>query len=186
MNQIITSSVILIAQTEISNRYVFGAYNSNNEAVAFIKLPEDHQFFVNELTGEQTVIGFNTLMATPDDFPDDGRICITHHPKKIGENAIPATSIEEGIEIAKKRAVGRNKDRIYVIGGSSIIQQCLEKNLLDEIKLTVVKNYFDEAEYFVYLDFDLNQWKIKEDSGWLVSTDSKPENLEYRFYTLKK
>lgn len=186
MNKILTSSVILVAKTKTPGHYIFGAYKENDKATGFMRLPEDYKMFTEALTGEQTVMGFKTLQATPDDFPDDGRICVTHHPEKVNKGAIPASDIPEGIKIAKERAAERGKDRIYVIGGASIIRQCLEKNLLDEIKLTMVYDHYEEADHFVYLDLKIDEWNIEKDSGILISKHSKPENLKYRFYTLKR
>lgn len=186
MKNILTSSIILLSKSPDSQRFVFGAYDKEGNATRFVKLPEDHKMFVDTLVGEQTVMGIKTLNATPIDFPDDGRICITHHPEKVDKNAIPAQSIEEGIQIAKQRARDRNKSKIFVIGGASIIKQCIDKQLLDEVLLTVTDDYFSEADRLVYLDFSIADWLIEEDSGILVSSKSKPSNLHYRFYTLKK
>lgn len=186
MENILTSSIILLAKTSAPHHFVFGAYDKEGKATSFVKLPEDHKMFVDTLTGEQTVMGAKTLDATPETFPDAGRICITHHPEKVQKEGIPAQSIEEGIQIAKQRAKERNKNKIYVIGGANIIAQCLDKNLLDEIILTVVSDYYEEADRLVYLDFDIEKWEIIQDSGELISSGSKPKNLKYRFYTLHK
>lgn len=186
MKAILTSSIILLAETTDPHRYVFGAYDNQGKATGFVKLPEDHKMFIDTLVGEQTVMGAKTLDATPETFPDAGRICITHHPEKIRKKGIPAQSIEEGIQIAKQRAKEKNKNKIYVIGGAHIIAQCLEKNILDEIILTIVSDYYEEADRLVYLDFDIEKWDIIQDSGELISSESKPEKLKYRFYTLRK
>lgn len=184
MENIKVSAVILLAKTQNKNKYVFGAYK-NKEATGFVSLPEDHDRFVKILTGVQTIMGFNTLKATPKDFPDAGRICITHHPEKVESPALAVNSIEEGITMAKKRAQAADQNRVYVIGGASIIQQCLEKKLLDEIELTLVYDYYQEEDTdLVFLEFDLSKWTIKTDSGILISADSKPKNLAYTYYTL--
>lgn len=181
-----TSSMILLAKTEIADKYLFGAYKNNGEATGFIKLPEDHKRFISKLTGIQTIMGANTLKATPADFPDGGRICITHHPDQIEKGAIPAPNIRSGIETAKKRAEIHHQKVVYVIGGASIIRQCIDLNLLDEIELTLTYGHQKDVPNPVYLDFHLDDWKITEDSGLLISKNSKPKNLKYRFLTLNR
>lgn len=184
MELIKVSAVILLAKTKEENQYVFGAYQ-NKKATSFVDLPEDHDRFVQILTGEQTLMGFHTLEATPQDFPDAGRICVTHHPEKVGKNAIAVDSIKEGIEIAKKRAKKADKNQVYIVGGASIIKQCLEKNLLDEIELTLVYDYYQSANtHFVFLHFDLTKWTILKDSGIQIANDSKPHKLKFRYCTL--
>lgn len=165
---------------------MFGAYSDKGEAAGFLSLPEDHRRFVKMLTGRQTVMGFKTLEATPADFPDAGRICITHHPEKVNPPAIAAGSIAEGIEIAKQRASKTGQNVIYVIGGAEILTQCLEQQLLDEVELTLTEEYLDSAPNLIYLDFDLDDWEITDDSGILTSADSNPAHLQYRYLTLRK
>lgn len=185
MREIITSSIILLAKTSIEDQYIFGAYKDSGEATDFLQLPEDHEMFVNTLIGQQTVMGVNTLNATPLDFPDGGRICITHHPEKVRNDAIAATSIKQGIEIAKKRAEATNQEKIYVIGGAELIQQCLELQLLDEIQLTLTYGYKKQVENPIYLNFKLNNWKIIEDSGIMISANSIPKGLKFSYLRLK-
>ncbi len=183
---IVTSSIILLAKTDVPNRYIFGAYKNSGEATSFLQLPEDHKLFVETLTDQQTVMGRKTLQATPDDFPDAGRICITHYPNEINKGAIPAGSLSKGIEIAKRRAVKTGKNSVFVIGGASIIRQCLKEGLLDEICLTLTYDHQKPVSHPVYLDFTLKEWTIKEDSGILISKDSQPKNLKYRYLRLGK
>lgn len=186
VDQIKTSSIILLAKTEKENCYIFGAYKDNGEATSFLNLPEDHKMFVDTLTNQQTIMGYKTLKATPTDFPDAGRICITHHPNKIDNNAIPASSISEAIDIAKKRAQKTEKDTVFVIGGASIIKQCLEQDLLDEVRLTLTQDYNKPVSNPVYLEFNIDDWNIKKDSGILTSKNAKPNNLKYQYLTLAK
>lgn len=186
MKTIQVSSIILLARTETPHHYIFGAYKNNGEATSFVDLPEDHRMFVETLTDEQTVMGFKTLQATPQDFPDAGKICVTHHPKRVPAYAIAAKSIKEGIQIAKERATKVGKEKIYIIGGASIIKQCLQEGLLDEIKLTLVYDHLKKVDQFVYLNFTINKWNIDSDSGILIAKHSKPDKLHYRYYTLKK
>lgn len=181
-----TSSVILLAKTERLHQYIFGSYKDNGEATHFLKLPEDHKMFVETLTNQQTVMGHRTLQATPEDFPDAGRICVTHYPDDIGKGAIPAESLSKGIEIAKKRALKAGKKIIYVIGGASIMQQCLDQNLLDEICLTLAHDHQKPVSHPVYLDFAIENWSIKKDSGILISKDSEPADLRYQYLILEK
>ncbi len=185
ISSVITSSIILLAKTGQSNKYMFGAYTNDGKATSFLKLPEDRKMFEETLVNRQTVMGRNTFNATPADFPDAGRICITHHPEKIEDKGIPASTIEEGIAIAKERATKAGQNIIYVIGGANIIKQCLEKNLLDEIKLTLTYGHRADVENPVYLDFNMDDWEVKEDSGIMVSKNSEPEDLEYRYLRIE-
>lgn len=180
----IVSSVILLAQTEKHNKYIFGAYKDNGEATDFLQLPEDHKLFIDTIRGKQVVMGKETLMATPDNFPDGGRFCVTHHPETVGRKAIAVDSIPKAIEMAKMAANKQEQDRIYVIGGASIIGQCFENNLLDEMRLTLTYGHKENVLNPVFLNFDIEKWRIIEDSGILIAENSFPDHLRYRFLTL--
>src|SRR5690625_5249667 len=110
-----TSSIILLAKTEKAQQYIFGAYKDNGEATGFVKLPEDHKMFLETLRNQQTIMGVKTLEATPKDFPDAGRICVSHHPDKVRPDAIGVNSISKGMDIASKRAVKAGKSKVFVI-----------------------------------------------------------------------
>lgn len=185
MKNIITSAVVLLAETETMGKYLFGAYNDKGEAISFLSLPEDHGVFIKLLIGQQTIMGANTLKATPDIFPDGGRICVTHHPENVKLPAIAAKNIEEAIELAKERAEKRGENKVYVIGGANLMKQCLEENLLEEIELTLTFGHKKDVQNPVYLDFNLENWKIIKDSGLLTSEVSEPKKLNYRFLTLR-
>lgn len=185
MTEIITSCVILLAKTNQPNNYVFGAYKNSGEATGFVDLPEDHKRFVEILRNHQTIMGASTLKATPDDFPDGGRYCVTHHPENVGHKAKAVDSIERGIALAKVQAAKIGQKRVFVVGGASIIEQCLEKNLLDEIELTLTHDHQKQIPNPVYLQFDLASWEIVEDSGILVSKDSDPKDLKFQYLLLK-
>lgn len=184
-SSIITSAIILLAKTETPHKYLFGAYTDDGEATSFLDLPEDRERFVKTLTDKQTVMGRKTLEATPLDFPDGGRICISRHPDKIRTDAFAAKSISQGIAIAKERATQDGQNSIYIIGGADIIKQCLNQHLLDEIKLTIAYGHQDDISNPIYIYFDLEDWEVQESSGVLTSAESKPEKLEYEFLTLK-
>lgn len=186
LSRIQTSSVILLAQTPISNRYLFGAYKNNGEATRFLSLPEDHERFVRILTGEQTLMGRKTWEATPADFPDAGRVCITHHPENIKKGTLVVENITQGITLAKERALKTEKSSIFIVGGASIIQQCLAQDLLDEIHLTLAYDHQKQVSNPVYLDFKQENWNLKEDSGLLLSKRSSPKNIRYRYLLLQK
>lgn len=185
MKNIITSAIILLAQTNEKNKYLFGSYKDNGEATSFLKLPEDHKRFVDILRNQQTIMGASTLKATPEDFPDSGRFCVTHHPEAVHKNAVAVNSIQKGIELAKEKAKKEGNQCVFVIGGASIIKQCLEQNLLDKIELTLTYAHQKNVENPVYLEFDFTKWEILKDSGKMISKTSNPKKLNYRFLTIK-
>lgn len=186
MENIIISSIILLAKTAIPNRYIFGAYKDNGDATSFLNLPEDHDMFVNTLIAQQTIMGRETLEATPLDFPDNGRICVTHHPETLRKDAIAARSITEAITIAKQRAMERGQEKVFVIGGASIMKQCIDQNILDEVLLTLTESHNENVPHPVYLDFNLSDWLLVKDSGVMIGQNSQPENLKFHYYTLWK
>lgn len=177
-------AIILLAESGLLNQYIFGAYKDNGEATSFVKLPEDHQRFVEILTGQQTIMGRKTFDATPDDFPDAGRIVITHQPEEINSPGIGVKNLETALDLATKRAKKNGQKEIWIVGGASIIQQCIEENLLDEIKLTLTYAHIENVSNPVYLSFDLDNWEIKSDSGILIAENSEPKNLKYRYLDL--
>lgn len=178
------SSIILLAETRNKRQFLFGAYDDNGNATGFLDLPEDHEKFVETLKGQQTIMGRKTLEATPEDFPDGGRICITHHTDDLTKGAVGAKTIEEAIDIAKERAVKAGQDRVYIIGGASIIEQAIAKEVLQEIQLTLAYDHQKEVSNPVYLNFKMPKWDAVEYSNLKVSENSNPKNIRYKYFTL--
>src|SRR5690625_3922976 len=111
----------------------------------------------------------NTLRNLPKNLPAGNLFYISKQVDQSIENAIAVETLFKGIKFSKDKALENNQSHIYIIGQSKLIKQCLKENLLDEIKLTFVYNFSDKISELVYLDFDLNQWKIVDDSRIFTS-----------------
>ena len=74
--------------------------------------------------------------------------------------------------------IGKSKKHSYTSPAIIHRNQCLGKQLLDEIKLTLIYSH-EEMKNAVYLNFDFNNWCPDQDSGLLISKDVKSEDLAY-------
>lgn len=115
------------------------------------KIKDDMKLF-KEITTNQTVImGKNTWESIPENFrplPNRNNIILS---KKLGivNGAEIANSVEEAINLAKKY----NKE-IFCIGGSQIYKEFLEKNLVDKLHISWVKENYEGNILFPKINFD--------------------------------
>ena len=93
----------------------------------------------------------------------------SHIPKKITEGSTHFTFITDGIKSAVKQArQAAGKKQVYVLGGASIAQQCLNAGLLDAMTIHLVPMVLgDGVRLFEHLEKQIKmaQPKIIEAPG---------------------
>ena len=107
----------------------------------------------------------NIVITTDKNFNADG--CIVVH------------SIEECIELCERMYHDKN---CYVIGGGSVYQQFLDRNLVDTMYITEVTDSVEGDAYFPNVLMDRDKWSI------FYRTDTqhdRPSKLNY-FFTIYK
>ena len=100
-------------------------------------IPEDLAHFKNLTLGQVVIMGRNTFFSLPEKFrPLPGRRNVVLTREKI-ENVECFADISEML-----RALKNEQQKIFVIGGASLYNQFFEKNLIDSVELTLLKNDF--------------------------------------------
>ena len=100
-------------------------------------IPEDLVHFKNLTLGQVVIMGRNTFFSIPEKFrPLPGRRNIVLTREKI-DNIDCFSGISEML-----RALENEQRKIFVIGGASLYNQFFEKNLIDSVELTLLKNDF--------------------------------------------
>ena len=91
----------------------------------------DLKYFKSLTTGHHVLMGLNTYKSIGKPLPNRTNIVISFNCKKI-DGCITFTSIEEGIEYARKN----KENELFIIGGASVYKYCHEHNLIDRVYLT--------------------------------------------------
>ncbi len=130
-------------------------------------LPEDLKRFKRLTTGHTIIMGRNTYESIGRPLPNRKNIVVTRQKDYVAENCIVVDSIEKALELSNL------EDEVFIIGGSQIYREVLDKNLVEQLDVT--DTYFPEI--------DLTIWKesIRID----YHKDDK-NNYDYSFITYTK
>lgn len=183
MPNVITSAIFLLTESKKNGKYVFGNFADLEES-RFVTIPKAYENFIETIKNKQLLMDINTLRNLPKNLNTGNLFYISKQVDQSFEKAIRVETLSKGIKFAKDKALENNQSHIYIIGQAKLIKQCLKENLLDEIQLTYVYNFGDKISEPVYLDFDLNQWKIVDDSGIFTSENPNSEKISYRYLKL--
>lgn len=128
----------------------------NNNLLCY--LPSDLKNFKKLTTNNVVIMGRKTFDSLPKGaLPNRINIVITSDMSFFAPNIIICHSIEECVDYCEKKCSDKE---IFVIGGGSIYQSFLEKNLVKEIFMTFANNEIEGDVYFPILDED--KWEVKE------------------------
>ncbi len=148
----------------------------NNDLL--FKIPEDMKRLREITTGHPLVMGRKTFESLGRLLPNRTHIVITRDSQKLEKlpyhpDAI-VTSIEDGIEIAKK---SHGAEEIFIFGGGEIFKQAIEKGLVDRLYLTIAEGDYDADIFFPdYPDFKK-----------VISEEKREaDGYKYKFLTLTR
>lgn len=119
----------------------------NNDLL--FKIPEDMKRLREITTGHPLVMGRKTFESLGRLLPNRTHIVITRDSQRIEKlpyhpEAV-VTSLEDGIEIAKK---SDGSEEIFIFGGGEIFNQAIEKGLADRLYLTIVEGDYGADVFF--------------------------------------
>jgi dihydrofolate reductase len=115
------------------------------------RLPADLKRFKKVTSGHHILMGRNTFESIGKPLPNRTSVIITRNNTYFKEGCLIANSIEEAIELAKE------EEHVFIIGGAQIYQQAIERDLVDQLDITLVHQEF-EADVF-FPDIDEKIWK---------------------------
>lgn len=149
------------------------ALGKNNDLIWH--LPADLKRFKKVTTGHFILMGRNTFESIGRPLPNRTTIIITRNKNYFKDGCLIAHSLEEALEMAKE------EKQLFIIGGAQIYKETIEKDLADQLDITLVHKEFDADVYFP--DIDKNIWKEvnRED----FKADEK-NDYDYSFISYKK
>ena len=135
---------------------------SENDAIGkgnklLFHLKDDMRNFRRLTTGNAVIMGRKTYESIGKALPDRLNIIISRTIHEDVDDVKWATSLEDAIDIANSL-----KKEIFIIGGGSIYEKALEKDIVDRIYLTrIKKKVYDADTFFPAIDYN-NKWKINK------------------------
>ncbi|GFZ78527.1 dihydrofolate reductase [Nesterenkonia alkaliphila] len=151
-------------------------------------LPEDLDYFKATTAGCPVIMGRRTWESLPTRFrplPQRTNIVVTGDAAAAAEleksGAVPATSLEEALLLARPQAAASG--RIWIMGGGRVYAEALEKDLADLASVTLIDQEIPGDTYAPVLDPD--RWARTEadpQQGWHQSRSG----LNYRFDTYRR
>lgn len=138
-------------------------------------LPADLKRFKEITSGHHIIMGRNTFESIGKPLPNRTSIIITRNEQYDKEGCLVANSIEEAIELAK------DDSNIFIIGGAQIYAQVLEKDLVEQLDITLVHEDFEADVFFPNIHEDVWEEISREDHY----ADNK-NNYNYSFIRYKK
>ena len=141
--------------------------------------------FKRMTVGNVVVMGRKTFESLPNGEPLKDRVNIilttdTEFGVEPADNVYITNSIEDVVELCEAFFKGKEW---FVIGGESIYRQFIERGLVDEMRLTVVKDESDGDTFFP--EFAEDEWYEYYKSMAQVSKKDYAETTFY-FEVLKK
>lgn len=148
-----------------------------NNTMPWPKIPLDLQRFRNRTEGWPVIMGMNTWESIPERF----RPLVNRHNVILTRNWIfpssPQIDYATSLDLALERVA--HWDKAWIIGGGQVYKEALERDIIDEMHLTLIQTEFEGDVFFP--EFNHDDWKWTQ-TGYM---DSSHLGFEYAFFTLK-
>ena len=118
-------------------------------------LPSDMKFFKEKTTGHCVITGRKNYDSIPEKFrplPNRTNIIITRQNNFSAPGAIIVNSVEDALQ----KAIKKDGDEIFIIGGSEIFKLFLP--MVNKIYLTTIHHKFNGDIFFPEINF--SEWKL--------------------------
>ena len=143
-------------------------------------LPADMKYFRETTKGHPVIMGRKTFESISHPLPNRQNIVITRDKNYKAEGIEIVHSLEEALALFPRGTLGKDTE-IFVIGGSEIYKQAIEK--ADKLYITHIDKIFPETDtYFPIIDD--TTWK-KEKSEKYSKNDLNKYNMEFVEYIRK-
>lgn len=138
-------------------------------------LPADLKRFKKVTTGYPIIMGRNTFESIGKPLPNRTTVIVTRNKEYSQQGCLIANSLEEAIELVA------NAEHVFIIGGAQIYKETMEKELADQLDITLVHDTFDADVFFP----EINTEKWMEISKEKFEKDEK-NKFDYSFIRYKK
>ncbi|XOU95050.1 MAG: dihydrofolate reductase [Candidatus Kerfeldbacteria bacterium] len=162
MRQPIVSSIVAVAKQD-------RAIGSKNKLLW--EIPEDMQYFRKITAGHPVIMGQLTFESIGMPLPKRLNIVLSLDKNYKADGVTIASSIEEGIKIAKEN----DQEEIFVIGGASIYKQTID--LIDRLYVTEVEGEYEADTFFP---------EYSQFTKVVSERESSDEKYKYKFLVLEK
>lgn len=138
--------------------------------------PADLQYFKRTTLGSPVLMGrktYQSLKIKP--LPGRQNIIVTRDSSLIFEGCEVVSSIENGLQLVK------DEEKLFVIGGADIYQQCL--NISDELYITYVDVKVKGDRYFPKVD--LTQWSLVKEQQ-READEKNPHDMTFKVFIRRK
>lgn len=115
-------------------------------------LSADLKYFKRTTLHHHIIMGRKTFLSIGNPLPKRTNIVLTRNPFFIASNVLVATSIEDGLQLARDNG----EEEAFIIGGGEIYRQSMP--YLDKIYLTLIDVEVEGDVFFPELDE--TQWKL--------------------------
>ncbi len=129
-----------------------GVIGKDNDLVW--SLPDDMKYFMNTTKNHFIILGRKNYESLPPKFrplPNRTNVVITRQPAFKLNNALVVHSLEEAIELCKKK----NQEKVFIIGGGQIYKQAL--SLTDTLYITEINHAFEGDTFFP--NYNKSDWE---------------------------
>lgn len=136
-----------------------GAIGWSDGRLAYPSLKQDMQRFKELTTGQTVVMGFNTFksLGRPKGLPNRKNIVLTRkHPIDARGWIDSSIDIVSSLGWVKTWFERRPEETCCIIGGASVYEEALAKDMVDEIYLTLIHS---TCPADVKMTTDLVSWK---------------------------
>ena len=141
------------------------------------RMPNDLKFFKEKTSGHYVLMGRKSYESMGKPLPNRLNIVITRNKEYAIEGAMVVHSLQEALDFSEQQ----KQKEVYILGGGEIYKQAFEKQVVDKIYLTEIKDTFEGDTYFP--EFNKNEWKE------VAREEYQADHLnphDYAFVTLEK
>lgn len=125
--------------------------------------PQDLKYFREKTKGHTVVMGRKTYESMGRALPNRINIVVSRNPEYALPDAITSTSLENALKIAREK----EKEEIFIIGGSEIYRIGLP--FADKLYITLVKGDYEGDAFFPdYSEFKTVISQKKSEDGHLT------------------
>ena len=142
--------------------------------------------FKNMTVGNVVIMGRKTFESLPNSKPLPDRINViitsdTEYGVEPADNVYITNSIEDAIELCE--TLFSDKE-LFVIGGQSIYQEFMDRNLVSEMRLTVVNDDADGDSFFP--EYNEEEWSTYYRTMVQPIDSMNPNSRTFCFQIIKK
>ena len=117
------------------------------------KMPNDLKFFKEKTSGHFVIMGRKSYESLGKPLPNRLNIVITRNTSYAVEGALVVHSLQEALKLAENQ----KQKEVFILGGGEIYKQAFEKELVDKMYITEIKDSFEGDTYFP--EYNKDEWR---------------------------